>query len=57
MPMAFLQKYSMLLIGFGLFIIGMFAYLRVWDDVSRNAGMVQMVVGSISIGYYFFRRK
>lgn len=55
--MAFLQKYSMLLIGFGLFIIGMFAYLRVWDDVSRNAGMVQMVVGSISIGYYFFRRK
>ena len=55
--MTFLQKYSMLLIGFGLLIIGMFAYFRVWDDVSKNAGIVQMVVGAFSVVYYFLRRK
>ena len=55
--MTFFQKYAILITGFGLLIIGMIAYLRVWDDVSKNVGIVQMVVGSISIVYYFVKRK
>jgi len=55
--MTFSQKYSSLLIGITFLILGSLTYFRIWNDLSRSAGMAQMIVGSLLIGYHFLKRK
>jgi len=55
--MTFAQKYSLLIIGFGFLILGILSYFRIWEDLSKNAGIAHMIVGSTFILYYFLKRK
>lgn len=51
-----LKRHSRLIISIGLILVGLVSCFGA-TEVSRNAGIVQIVVGVVSGIYYFFEKK
>ncbi len=52
-----LTRYSLLIVGAGFLALGLLAYFRVLDDLSKNSGIAMIILGAVSVVYYFVRRK
>ncbi|MGJ7030392.1 hypothetical protein [Niabella hirudinis] len=52
-----LKKYAALIVGAGFLLLGLLTLAKVFDDLSRNAGVALTVVGIATIIYFLFRNK
>jgi hypothetical protein len=50
------KKHSTLIFGLGIFTLGLLTFFRVFNDLSKNAGIAMSIIGIITIVYSFYKR-
>ncbi|AHF17672.1 hypothetical protein [Niabella soli] len=51
-----LKKYAALIVGAGFLLLGLLTLAKLFNDLSRNAGVAMIVIGIATIIYYLFRK-